>query len=135
MVAIVEANLLWEGHAAVADRLEGPLSEARSWEARALVGQANRSAYAGHAAAIGWPEVLDSLVHHRVRDLIIGADAAPDPAMLDPGTQEALGWPTRHMLAERAVEQAVISGAEVTALPADTPELVRAGGAAAILRY
>jgi hypothetical protein len=39
------------------------------------------------------------------------------------------------MLVERAVEQAVISGAEVTVLPADTPELVRAGGAAAILRY
>jgi hypothetical protein len=39
------------------------------------------------------------------------------------------------MLVERAVEQAVISGAEVTVLPADTPELVRAGGAAATLRY
>jgi hypothetical protein len=29
----------------------------------------------------------------------------------------------------------VISAAEVTMLPADTPELVRAGGAAALLRY
>jgi hypothetical protein len=39
------------------------------------------------------------------------------------------------MLTERAVEQAVMSGAEVTTLPADTPELVRAGGTAALLRY
>ena len=67
--------------------------------------------------------------------LIVGEDAAPDPAVLDAHTQAALGWPSREMLAERAVEQAVISGAEVTVLPADTPELVRAGGAAAILRY
>jgi hypothetical protein len=46
-----------------------------------------------------------------------------------------LGWPSRHTLAERAVEQAVISGAEVTAVPADTPELVRADGTAAIQGY
>jgi hypothetical protein len=39
------------------------------------------------------------------------------------------------MLVEPAVEQAVISGAAVTVLPADTPELIRAGGAGAILRY
>jgi hypothetical protein len=39
------------------------------------------------------------------------------------------------MLAERAVEQAVTSGAEVTTLPPGTPELAHAGGAAALLRY
>lgn len=39
------------------------------------------------------------------------------------------------MLVERAVEYAVISGAEVTVLAADTPELDRAEGAGAILRY
>jgi hypothetical protein len=77
---------------------------------------------------------MDGLLSHRVRHLIIGADAAPDPGMIGPRTQEVLGWPSRHMLEERAV-QAVISGAEVTAVPADTPELVRADGTAAILRY
>jgi hypothetical protein len=135
VVATVEANLLWEEHAAVADRLEEALYRARVGEVRALVEQAIRSALAGQAASIGWPEVLDSLTHHRVHHLIIGADAAPDPGRLDPHTQEDLGWPSRQMLAERAVEHAVISGAEVTMLPADTPELVRAGGAAALLRY
>ena len=94
-----------------------------------------RRAFAGGEAAIGWPEVADSLVQHRVGHLIVGIDAALDPAVLGPRTQAALGWPSPRMLVERAVEQAVIAGAEVTVLPADTPELVRAGGAAATLRY
>ena len=135
VVAVVEANLIWEEHAAVADRLEGTLDEARSAEARALVEKALGGALAGGAAAIGWPEVIGSLVNHRVSHLIVGADATPDPALLDPRTQAALGWPSRPMLVERAVERAVISGAEITMLPADTAELARAGGAAALLRY
>ena len=135
VVAVVEANLIWEEHTAVADRLEGTLDEARSAEARALVEKALGGALAGGAAAIGWPEVIGSLVNHRVSHLIVGADATPDPALLDPRTQAALGWPSRPMLVERAVEQAVISGAEITMLPADTAELARAGGAAALLRY
>ena len=135
VIAAVEANLIWEEHTAVADRLEGTLDEARSAEARALVEKALGGALAGGAAAIGWPEVIGSLVNHRVSHLIVGADATPDPALLDPRTQAALGWPSRPMLVERAVEQAVISGAEITMLPADTAELARAGGAAALLRY
>jgi hypothetical protein len=67
--------------------------------------------------------------------VIVGADAVLDPAVLSSQTQAALGWPSPQMLVERAVEQAVISGAEVTVLPAETPELVRAGGACAVLRY
>ena len=84
---------------------------------------------------ISWPEVADSLVRHRASHLIVGVNAVLDPAVLSPGAQAALYWPSPQMLVERAVEQAVISGAEVTVLPADTPELVRAGGACAILRY
>ena len=135
VVAVVEANLIWEEHTAVADRLEGTLDEARSAEARALVEKALGGALAGGAAAIGWPEVIGSLVNHRVSHLIVAADATPDPALLGPRTQAALGRPSRPMLVERAVEQAVISGAEITVLPADTAELARAGGAAAFLRY
>ena len=78
---------------------------------------------------------MGSLAYHRVRHLIVAASDTPDPALLDPHTQQALGWPSRQMLIERAVEHAVISRAEVTTLPADTPELERAGGAAALLRY
>ena len=135
VAATVDANLIWEDHAAVAERLDDALRDAGLQQARALAGETIRRAYAGGEAAIGWPEVAGSLVQHRVGHLIVSLDAALDPAVLDPHTQAALGWPSPRMLVERAVEQAVISGAEVTVLPADTPELVRAGGAAATLRY
>lgn len=135
VAAVIEANLIWADHAAVAERLDDALRGAGLREARALAGEAVRLALAGGDAAMGWPEVADSLVQRRVRHLIVGADAAPDPALLGPHTQAALGWPSPRMLVERAVEQAVISGAEVTVLPANTPELIRAGGATAVLRY
>jgi hypothetical protein len=135
IVATVDTNLIWEDHAAVAERLDEALRDTSLEQARALDVETTRRAFAGGDAAIGWREVADSLVRHRAGHLIVGADAALEPAVLGPQTQAALGWPSPQMLVERAVEQAVISGAEVTVLPADTPELVRAGGAAAILRY
>ena len=135
VVAVVEANLIWEEHTAVADRLEGTLDEARSAEARALVEKALGGALAGGAAAIGWPEVIGSLVNHRVSHLIVGADATPDPALLGPRTQAALGLAVPPDAGRARSEPAVISGAEITVLPADTAELARAGGAAAFLRY
>ena len=122
VAATVDANLIWEDHAAVAERLDDALRDAALRQARALAGQTVRRAFAGGEAAIGWPEVADSLVQHRVGHLIVGIDAALDPAVLGPRTQAALGWPSPRMLVERAVEQAVIAGAEVTVLPADTPE-------------
>jgi hypothetical protein len=39
------------------------------------------------------------------------------------------------MLVERAVEQAVASGPDVTAVPDDVAPLLQAGGVVAILRY
>ena len=135
IIATIDANLIWEDHAAIAERLDDTLREAGLQQAQALADETIRHAYAGGDAAIGWPEVADSLVSHRAGHLIVGADTVLDPAVLSPHTQAALGWPSPQMLVERAVEQAVIAGAEVTVLPADTPELVRAGGACAILRY
>jgi hypothetical protein len=135
IVATIDANMIRGDHAAVAERLDEALRDTSLEQARALTDETTRRAYAGGDAAIGWPEVADSLVRHRVGHLIVGADAVPDPAVLGPQTQAALGWPSPQMLVERAVEQAVISGAEVTVMPAGTPELVRVGGAAAILRY
>jgi Bacterial archaeo-eukaryotic release factor family 10 len=135
VIAVVEANLLREETALIADRLGPVLAEARLQAGRDLLKQAVGQALAGGAAALGWPEVMDSLVQQRVRHLLLDPAADVDPAQLDPVTREALGSPPRPMVAERAVEQAVTSGAEVTTLPPDTPELAHAGGAAALLRY
>lgn len=97
LAATVDANLIWEEHAAVAGRLDDALHDAGLRQARALAGEAVRRAFDGGEAAIGWPEVAESLVRHRAGHLIVGADAAPDPAVLDPRTQAALGWPSPQM--------------------------------------
>ena len=128
-------GLIREEHAAIAERLDDALLDSGLQEAEALADETVSSALADGDAAIGWPEVAESVVRHLVGHLIVGAEAALDPAVLDPYTQAALGWPSPQMLVERAVGQAVISGAEVTVLPANAPALIRAEGAAATVRY
>ncbi|MGH3402861.1 MAG: VLRF1 family aeRF1-type release factor [Streptosporangiaceae bacterium] len=135
VIATVEANLLREQLAVTADRLGAALEEARLQQGQRLVEEALDSAYAGGTAATGWPEVMDSLVRHRVSHLLIDPEANPDPDQLDPMTRDALAWPSRPVLAEHAIKLALASGAEITTLPAETPQLVRVGGAAALLRY
>ena len=80
-------------------------------------------------------EVLDSLVQHRAEHLVFAVDASPDPETLPPHISDALGRPSAGMLVERAVEHAVASGADVTAVPDDAGSLVRVGGVVATLRY
>jgi hypothetical protein len=135
IVGTVDANLIWEEHGAVAERLDQTLRDANVQQDVALAREAISRSFPGGGAAIGWPAVLDSLVDHRVQHLIAGDESTPDPDALAPHTSAALGWPTRPMLAERAVEQAVISGADVSLLPEGTPEVVQADGACALLRY
>jgi len=135
VIATVEANLLSDELAVIADRLGDALDDARIRQDHLLAEQAVQTARAGGLAAIGWPEVMDCLVQQRVRHLLIDPEACPDPGQLDPHTQEALAWPSRPMVAERAVEQALASGAEITALPSSPAELASVGGAAALLRY
>lgn len=135
VVAVVDVNLLWEKPAAVTERLEEALDEAWRRETSALVDRAIRVAHAGGAGAIGWAEVLDTLVHHRVEHLVFAAGAAADPDLLAPHTRQALGGPSGRMLVERAVEHAVASGAQVSAAPEEVASLARAGGAVATLRY
>lgn len=135
VIATVEANLLNEPLSVIADRLGAALDQARIRHGELLVEQAIDRAHSGQAAAIGWPEVMDSLVQHRVRHLLIDPAAEPDPGQLDPQTQDALAWPAPPVLAERAIEQALQSGAQITTLPASSPQLAQAGGVAALLRY
>ncbi len=74
-------------------------------------------------------------MQHRVEHLVFATDAAPEPEALPPHIREALGRPSAGMLVERAVEQAVASGADVTAAPDDVGPLLQAGGVVATLRY
>jgi Bacterial archaeo-eukaryotic release factor family 10 len=90
VIATVEANLLNEPLNVIADRLGAALDEARIQQGELLVEQAIDGARAGQAAAIGWPEVMSTLVQHRVRHLLIDPAAEPDPGQLDPQTQDAL---------------------------------------------
>jgi hypothetical protein len=59
-----------------------PLHEAGLQQAQTLADKTIRHAAAGGDAAIGWPEVADSLVSHRAGHLIVGADTVLDPAVL-----------------------------------------------------
>lgn len=135
VIATLDANLLWEELGATAERLENVLDEAWRREARQLVDRAVETAKAGGTAALGWTEVLDCLIQHRVEHLVFAADARPDPDLLAPPIQEALDWPSPDMVVERAVEHAVGSGASITAAEDDVPQLRQAGGVVAILRY
>lgn len=135
VTGVVNANVLWEEPAAVADRLENALDEAWRREAHRLVDRAIQAAFQGGKGALGWAEVLDSLVQHRAEHLVFAVDASPDPETLPPHISDALGRPSAGMLVERAVEHAVASGADVTAVPDDAGSLVRVGGVVATLRY
>jgi hypothetical protein len=135
IVGIANANLLWEEPPAVAARLESALDEAWRRDADQLVDRAIEAAAEGGKGALGWAEVLDSLVQHRVEHLVFAASATPKPESLPPYVSDALGKPAAGMLVERAVEQAVASGAEVTVVPGDAGPLLAVGGVVASLRY
>jgi hypothetical protein len=136
LVARVEANLLWEDKPAIAERFEAPLEEAWRRETLHVAEKAIAAARAGGPGAVGWVEVLDALLQDRVRYLVFAADVAPDPASLPPAITDALGRPSAALLVERAIEQAIASGADVAAVPGtDSGQLSAVGGVAAALRF
>jgi hypothetical protein len=136
IVADVDANLLWEEPAAVADRLQDDLEAAWAGEALRLAESAVEAARTGGLGAIGWPEVLDGLVQRRVRHLIFAPGAVPAPGSVPPYALEALGSPPSDLLVERAVEHAIGADAGVTALPETESEILAStGGIAATLRF
>jgi hypothetical protein len=135
IVAEVDANLLWEEPAAVAKRLDDDLEAAWARAARAVAASAIEAAREGGLGAMGWPEVVDCLIQHRVQHLVFALGAEP-PHGLPPYAIEALGSPSPELLIERAVELAVAADADVTALRDEESEaLAPTGGVAARLRY
>jgi hypothetical protein len=135
IVAEVDANLLWEEAAALAERLDEDLEAAWARAARAVAASAVEAASAAGPGAMGWPDVVDCLMQHRVQHLVFTLGAAPAPD-LPPRALEALGSPSPDLVIERAVEHAVGAGADVTALrEQESDALASAGGVAAKLRY
>jgi hypothetical protein len=136
IVAEVDANLLWEQPPALAERLEGELEAAWARDVRTVAEQALAAAQAGGLGATGWPEVLSSVLEHRVRHVVFAHGAAPPPGRVPPGALEALGSPDDEFLVERIVEHAVAADADVSVLrPEDSDLLASADGIAATLRY
>jgi hypothetical protein len=135
IVGEVDANLLWEEPAALAERLDQGFEAAWARDARALAASAIEAARAGGLGAMGWPEVVDCLIQHRVQHLVFAPGAAPARG-LPSHAIEALGSPSPDLLIERAVEHAVAADADVTALrDEESDELAPADGVAARLRY
>ena len=133
VVAEVEANVLWEEPAAVADRLEPALQAAWERATSARVEQIRQTAAAGGAATIGLAETLDALSQRRVGHLVLDVARRYDPQRIGPSARSVLGGVTSDLVAERAVELAVASGAGVSSLRRG--ELAEAGGMAALLRF
>jgi hypothetical protein len=136
IVAEVDANLLWEDSAALADRVEEDLEAAWARDARAVAESAVEAARSGGLGALGWADVLDALIQHRAQHLVFAHSAVPVPGLVPPHVIEALGSPSTDLVVERAVEHAVGGGAVVTALRQEESDvLANTGGVAATLRY
>jgi Bacterial archaeo-eukaryotic release factor family 10 len=136
VVARVEANLLGEEPAAVADRLEEELEDAWRRELLARAARAVEAARPDGPGVAGFGPVVEALVQYRVEWLLLDPHCPFDGAGLGPAAAEALGDAAPDLLAERAVELAAAGGAGVSALPVtDSAPLAEAGGIAATLRY
>lgn len=130
----LDLNLGHEDATTVADALEPHLEASWLQDTLALSEDAHQRAGARGAGSLGPQETLGALVQGRVAHLLL--DPAHDfaPAAAGPILEQLAGPP--ELLGERAVEAAIASGAEVTALPADQcPRLAEAGGMLAVLRY
>jgi hypothetical protein len=133
LVAEADLNLVGEPPPTVADAVE-PLIE-DGWHKRttALIELADERARAGGAATLGAEETLGALTEGRVAHLILDPDHDfSASAEVIPTSLRGSG----EMLAERAVEAAIGTSAQVTAFSsAASATLHNAGGMAALLRY
>jgi hypothetical protein len=98
-----------------------------------LIEAADGRARAGGAATLGAQETLGALAEERVDHLILDPDY--DFAQTSTTIPPSIGGPA-DLLGERAVETAIATGAQVTALPTTASSILRAaGGIVALLRY
>jgi peptide subunit release factor 1 (eRF1) len=133
LIAEADLNLVGEAPPVIADAIEPLIEGAWQRRSRGLAELADDRARSGGAATLGAQETLGALAEGRVDHLLIDPDHDFSSAagMIPP----SIGGPP-DMLAERAVEVAIGTGAQVTALATDASEKLRdAGGMAALLRY
>jgi Bacterial archaeo-eukaryotic release factor family 10 len=133
VIAEADLNLVGAELTVIADTLEPLVEEAWQRRSRALAELAQDRARSGGAAALGPQETLGALAEGRVDHLLLDPDHDFSSAagMIPP----SIGGPA-DMLGERAVEAAIGTEAQVTAVATDaSAPLSDAGGMAALLRY
>jgi Bacterial archaeo-eukaryotic release factor family 10 len=133
VIAEADLNLVGKEPTMIADAVEPLIEDAWRRRTQSLATVAHDRARSGGAATLGAQETLGALAEGRVAHLLIDPDhdfsAAAD--MIPP----SIGGPAE-LLGERAVERAIATAAQVTALATDAVEPLReADGMAALLRY
>jgi len=131
----VASDLISAPDPKVARRVEEEVRSANRAREEALVEELEEEIGSSRGAALGPQEVLESLGQGRARHLVFDADRDYAGRPLDAGDADRAdseGLP----LAERLVELAIETGAEITPMEGDAAaRLEPHGGAAALLRY
>jgi hypothetical protein len=130
----VAQDLISARDADVGERAARAVEELNRERELAVVGELEEAIGSGTGAALGPQEVLDSLGEGRVRHLVFDADRdyAGEPLEARPDDADEVELP----VAERMIELAVATGAEITPLAGDPArQLAKHDGAAALLRY
>src|ERR1019366_8957504 len=113
VIAESDLTLLGEEPHAIADALEPLIDEAWLRRTSALVELSRERAQAGGAAALGAQETFSALAEGRVAHLVL--DTEHDFSAVADTIDPAIGFPA-DMIGERAVETAVATDAQVSAL-------------------
>jgi len=133
VIAEADLNLVGKEPTMIADAVEPLIEEAWHRRTDALATAAGERARSGSTATLGAEETLDALASGRVAHLLVDPDH--DFSAVAGVIPPSIGGPAE-MLGERAVERAIATAAQVTALATDSIEQLReADGMAALLRY
>lgn len=134
VVEVLDANVDDSVPADLAALVEPVLEDHWRREASAAATAITETARAGGAAVLGAADTLAGLVQGRVERLLLDPDREYSLNGLGPEARHALDDRDAR-LAEVAVELAIASGAQVTAVDPSWPGVTEAGGMLARLRY
>jgi protein required for attachment to host cells len=135
IVGALDANLAGLSPPEIATRVESLLEDHRRRETDALARQVLRDAAAGDRAVAGAEQTLAALAEHRVERLLVDAAGVDHRATLGAQARSVLRGGSPSLLAERAVEAAILAGAGVAMCDDQPGRLREHGGIAARLRW